>query len=176
MTIEREIPAGVRREIDRQESPEFYLTFLTIWHRVLVEPIRVVSDPEPFILKDSEGVEHTYNPWSFAIQILSDGEGMPVASLTIQNINRRIGQAIQNAEEPARMMIEVIAGSEFDITENPRVELSTAERFYVAEHLILHGVEANAMQLRGSIRTWDYTQEIWPGMYATKDRFPGLFR
>lgn len=174
--IEREIPQSVRREIDRQESPEFYLTFLTITHRVLIEPIRVVSDPKSFVLKDAGGTARTYNPWSFAIQILSDNEGMPTASLTIQNINRRIGQAIQAADEPARMSIEVIAGSEFDITTDPRVELSTAERFYTADHLVLYGVEANAMQLKGSIRTWDYTQEIWPGMYATKDRFPGLFR
>ena len=176
MTIERTIPQSVRREIDRQESPEFYLTFLTITHRVLVEPIRVVSDPKSFVLADAGATDRTYLPYDFAIQILSDSEGMPVAQLTIQNIDRRIGKAIQEATEPARILIEVCAASEFDLTVDPRVETTTAERFYTADQLILHGVECNPMQLTGSIRSWDYTQELWPGMRATQDRFPGLFR
>lgn len=176
MTIERTVPAGVRREIDRQESPEFYLTFLTITHRTLIEPIRVVGDPKSFVLKDAGAIARTYLPYSFAIQILSDSEGMPEARLTIQNIDRRIGQAIQNADEPAKLLIEVCAASEFDLTVDPRVEDTTAEKIYTADQLILHGVEANPMQLTGSIRSWDYTQELWPGMHATQDRFPGLFR
>jgi hypothetical protein len=176
MTIKRTIPQSVRREIDRQESPEFYLTFLTITHRTLVEPIHTVSDPKPFILKDASAIARTHLAYKFGIQILSDGENMPEARLTIQNIDRRIGEAIQNADEPARILIEVCAASEFDLTVDPRVELTTAERFYSADQLILHGVEANPIQLTGSIRSFDYTQELWPGIRATQDRFPGLFR
>lgn len=176
MTIERTIPDGVTREINRQDSPEFYLVFLTIQHRVLVDPIRVVSDTKSFVLKDAASTARTYLPYKFGIQLLSDSENMPTAKLTIQNVDRRIGKAIQEATEPAKLMIEVVAGSEFDLTVDPRVEVSTAERIYVAENLTLFDVEANPLQLTGTLRSWDYTQEIWPGTRATQDRFPGLFR
>ena len=50
MTIERTVPAGVRREVDREESPEIFLLFLTISHPSLSSPIPVVSDGADFIL------------------------------------------------------------------------------------------------------------------------------
>lgn len=171
MNNDRTVPAGVRREIDRQESPEFYLTFLTIKHKTLIEPIRVVGDPKNFTLDG-----HLFRGSKFSIQLLSDTEGMPEARLSIQNIDRRIGQAIQVADDPAKLKIEVITGSQFDLTVEPRIELGASERVYSADQLILHGVQGNSIALTGSIRSWDYTQELYPGMRATQDRFPGLFR
>lgn len=167
----RDIPAGVRREIDRQDSPEIHLVFLTLRHKMLPEPIRVVSDPADFMLDGN-----LYQGFEFEISLLSDAEEAPRAQLKVQNVDRRIGDAVFNATEPARLDIEVITGSQFDLSVTPRVPLGpSVARSYVAKQLYLTDVEGDVLQLSGTIRSWDYTQETWPALRATQNRFPGLY-
>jgi hypothetical protein len=170
MTIERPIPAGTRRELDRQESPEFYLVFLTLRHKALADPIRIVSDPCDFVLGG-----HLFTGFHFEIEMLSDTEEMPVARLSVQNVDRLIGAAVLASVDPVRLDIEVIAGSEFDLTVTPRTEIGEAARLLSARHLYLTAVEGDALRLSGTIRSWDYTQETWPALRATQNRFPGLY-
>lgn len=120
MTIERVVSSDVRRELDKQESAELYLIFLTLTHPSLPEPIRVVSDPENFVLDGA-----LYQGFDFEISILSDGEQMPRAQLSVQNVDRIIGQAIFAANDPVRVDIQIIAGSEFDLSVFPRVAKNT---------------------------------------------------
>lgn len=167
---QRLIPQGVRRELERQETAEFLLVFLTLYHVALAEPIRVVCDPENFILDGNE-----YQGFNFEISLLTDSESMPTARLTIQNVDRKIGDAVLKSVEPVRLDIEVIAGSEFDLTVVPRTELDATPRIYTAKYLRLTEVEGNALALTGTIRSWDYMQETWPALRATENRFPGLF-
>jgi len=173
MTIARDIPDGVRRELEREESAEFYLVFLTLRHSRLGTPVRVVSDPKDFVLDGQ-----TYTGFVFRIELLTDTEGMPTAQLAVQNVDRRIGEAVLSAEGAPRIDIDVIAGSEFDLTADPRTELSAGNsaRVYAAPGLYLTEVEADALEVRGRLRSWDYTQETWPGLRVTEDRFPGLYR
>ena len=171
MTTQRTIPAGVRREIDREESPEQLLVFLTISHEDLLVPIRVVSDPAAFIL-DGE----TFTGFTFNINLMSDNESAPFAQLSIQNADRRIGAALQSVQNPASIKLEIIAGSEFDLTVEPRTEIATAARTYTADSLNLIGVDADVLTITGRLQTRDYASEQWPGTMATQDRFPGLFR
>jgi hypothetical protein len=173
VTIGRAIPPGVRREIERERSAEQILAFLTITHPSLTDPIRVVSDPVDFVL---DGV--TFTGFEFEITIVTDDESAPFAKLSIQNVDRRIGEALQSVTNPATIRLELIAGSEFDQTADPRTEIvtGTAARTYVAEELELIGVEADAMFLTGRLQTRDYSKEIWPGQMATQENFPGLFR
>lgn len=170
----RVLPDHVRRELDRQESAETTVVFLTIEHAELPEPIRVVSDPRNFVL---DGFTHI--GFYFDITVLSDGEGPPYASLTVQNADKRVSEGILSAVTPARVKIEVIAGSNFNLEDNPCTEIggpNTAERIYSAPHLFLTEVEANVLTVQGRLVSWDYTQELWPGIMATKNRLPGLFR
>lgn len=170
----RTIPDAVRRELDRQESAEVLLVFLTISHNTLDAPIRVVSDPRNFVLDDE-----TYQGFQFEVKLLSDSENAPYAELAIQNVDRRIGQAILDIETPARLHIQIVAGSEFNLDDNPCTEIGgagSATRVYSAPQLFLTEVECTALQITGRIVSWDYTLELWPGMAATKNRLPGLFR
>lgn len=171
MPQHRNIPLGVSRELDRQESAEALLVFLTIRSTVLSEPIRVVSDPENFIL---DGFE--YQGFFFDITLLDDTDKMPQAQLTVQNIDTKMSTGILNCTEPVRLDIEVVALSEFDMTQFPRTEIDTpSPRVYAAKHLWLTDVEGTVMQLTGTIRSWDYVQETWPAVRATQTRFPGLY-
>ena len=65
---------------------------------------------------------------------------------------------------------------EFDLSVAPRVPLGpSVEHIYVARHLYLTDVEGDVLQLSGTIRWWEYTQESWPALRATQNRFPGLY-
>ena len=171
MTIERTIPAGVRREIDREESRGIYLTFLTISHPSLADDERVVADPVDFILGSK-----TFTGFQFSLPILTDTDRPPVAQLKIQNVSQRIGEVLREIDQPATLKLELIPASEFNLTVDPRTEIGTAARTYVADQLTLVGVEANAMFITGRLQSRDYSQEPWPGVMATQAAFPGLFR
>ena len=170
----RLVPTEVVRELNRQDSSEFYVLFLTISHPLLADAIRVVSDPRDFELD-----EKIHIGFVFDIRLLSDNEAAPFAQLTIQNIDKRIPAAILESNAPARVHIQVFASSEFNLDEKPCTEKNgpgSAIHVYNAPQLFLTEVEADAMQITARIVSWDYTQELWPGMMATKTRFPGLFR
>lgn len=169
--FQRVVPDSVRREIDKQESAEFYPIFLRFQHPSLTEDIRVVSDTEDFMLDGK-----LYQGFTFDIKLLTDGEGMPSARLSVQNVDRRIGEAVLNSVDSIRLEIQIIAGSEFDLSTFPRTELNNpSPRIYRARQLFLTDVEGNPMLLTGTIRSWDYTQETWPALRATQARFPGLY-
>jgi hypothetical protein len=171
MVIERTIPAGARREADREESADNLVVFLTVTHKTLTDPIRVVSDP----------VDHTlggavFTGFQFDISILTDTEDAPFAQLRIQNADRRIGEALRSLDTPPKIRLEVISGSEFDQTVDPRAEIGTAARTYVADELLLTAVDADALFVTGRLQARDYARELWPGRMATQEFFPGLFR
>lgn len=171
MTIQRNVPQSVISEIEKQASEEALLVFLEIYHEDLMEPIRVVSDPENFVL---DGVE--YVGFDFRINILSDNDSAPQARLTIMNVDERIGQAVQRSTSPVNLNIQILPMSEFNIDVVPRTQLNTpAIRVYRAPHLRLSEVTGDLMQISGKITSWDYSQEPWPALKATESRFPGLF-
>jgi len=171
MVIQRTIPAGVRREIDREQSAEQILAFLTISHSTLLDDIRVVSDPVDHVLGGL-----TFQGFTFKITVLSDDDRPPFTQLTIQNSDQAIGEALRIASSPPKLTLELIAGSEFDQTVDPRTEITTALRTYSASELHLVNVDVNVLEITGRLQVRDYSSEMWPGTMATEDVFPGLFR
>jgi hypothetical protein len=170
----RILPDAVVRELNRQDSAELLLVFLTITHPQLADPIRVVSDPRSFVLDNN-----TFTGFLFDIQLLSDTESAPYAELSVQNVDKVISEGLLLIDTPARLHIEVISGSQFNLDDSPCTEIGgagNAARVYSAPQLFLTEVDCNALQISGRIVSWDYTQEPWPGVFATKDRLPGLFR
>lgn len=170
MTIQRDIPSTVREQIERQETSEFVLIFLTISHPMLTEPIRVVSDPENFIYGGKE-----YVGFNFDITLLNDDDRPPRARLSVQNVDRIIGQTVLNAVNPARVDIKVISGDQFDLSVSPRQPIGEPALMYHAQQLYLTEVDGNPAVISGTLRSWDYTQEVWPGIRSTETRTPGLY-
>lgn len=171
MTIQRNLPQSVVTEIEKQVSEEAYLVFLTFYHQDLHDPIRVVSDPESFVLEGAE-----YVGFEFDINLLSDGNSPPQAKLRIANVDERIGQAVLATSSPVNLTLEIIPLSEFDLNTYPRQSINPNPlRVYRASHLRLSDVTGDLIQITGTIKSWDYSQEPWPSLKATQNRFPGLF-
>lgn len=168
---QRTLTTGFRREIEREATAELALIFLEVTHPALAEVIRVVNDPKDFVYR---GV--TYSKGYFELQLLTDNERPPEGRLSVQNVDQRIGNTLRTLVDPARLRIDVVAGSQFNLGVDPRTEITPVYTEYVADYLYLIDVECDAMMLNGRIVSWDYTQELWPGVRATQDRLPGLFR
>lgn len=169
--MQRDLPLATARELERPETAEVLLVFLRISHRQLPEDLRIVSDGADYIMDGA-----TWTGFDFEIQLLSDTDAPPRTELTVQNVDRRIGEAILAMDGPARLDMEVIAASQFNLNVEPRVALGpSVERTYTARHLALVDVGGDVLQLTGTIRSWDYSQEAWPSMRGTQDAFPGLY-
>lgn len=168
--MERVVSQSLRRELDQQESAEFLLAFLTITHPNMEETIRVVCDPEDFTYGG-----FNYIGFMFESEILTDGDNFPEARLTVQNVDKRIGDAIRPLIGPPRVKMELIPASEFNLTVSPRTPLGTPTVAYTADHLYLINVDIDALQISGRLSIRNYSQEVWPGVRATQNRCPGLY-
>lgn len=167
----RPISGALKRALLKQESGEAIIAFLAISHVDLAEPIRVASD----------GVDYSWQgeAWTgfpFKMQILSDDEGAPKCQIEVQNVDRKIGDALRALSTPPRLRLDLVAASEFDQTADPRAPIGTPPVEYSANHLRLINVSVSAMTVTGDVAGMDYSQDYFPGRYATQDRFPGLFR
>lgn len=169
--MDRVISYGFRREIERQESGEEVLCFLTISHPEMNDPIRVVNDPEYFIYGGNEFIG-----FPFQFEVLSDGDRAPEARLVVQNVDSRIGETLLGLVDPPRVKIEVLALSSFDTSVKPRTEIGTASVEYSADGLYLKDIEGSAMEISGRLINFDYAQTVWPWPPATQTRCPGLYK
>ncbi len=180
MVVKRNIPIQFRREIEKQETGEFPLFFLRLTHPKIFPDIRIVSDPENFILPEMNKsgliVNQEYVGFEFGFDFLTDDEGPPKATLSVQNVDRIIGESVRQSVDPIHVYVDIIAASQFDLSVFPRVPLATpVERVARVQHAELIDVEGDSMFLTGTIRVKDYTQETYPGMRATEARTPGLY-
>lgn len=161
-------------DLDRPDSPNALLWLLTIDHPNLSEPIRVVSDYFEYLIGGA-----LYLAMPFEVQPLTDNDQQTFAQLRMQNIDRRIGQALDRDLAGIRAVVTATAhmSSDFDLSVEPRVPLNIDDlpAIYHFEQFELADVQVNAVDITGKISLVDVTQEPWPFTRATADRFPGLF-
>lgn len=169
----RSVPSSALTSLNRQEIDDYVAVFLTINHDILSQPVRVVSDPVDHVLDSN-----TYAGFQFDVTILSDNDRAPEARLRVQNVDQRINQALLAALDPPELTIEVISSDQFNTGVDPRTEVSSgaSQRLYTAQHLQLVNVTGDSLFIEGTLITWNYSQELFPGLMATKARLPGLFR
>lgn len=170
--MSRTITPAIRSDLQAQSSPHALLGFLTITHRNLIEPIRVVSDPLNYVIG---GVEFIGCPFEF--QLLTDEDQPPMTQVRVQNVDRRIGEAIRTVTDRAQVMLEARSTADFNLAVIPRVELPGGSSvIYGFRHFDLIDVTVTPLEVTGTVMLRDYSQEPWPGKRATQSRCPGLFR
>jgi len=172
--MSKNVPISFRKASESQFSEDVDLCFVTISHLELSDPIRVVWDT-----KDSVKDGFTFIGFQFDIVLLSDDENPPKASLSIQNVDQVIGETIRGLNTPPRMKIELLSSVDFDLTVTPRVPLNNSPGpvlIYSADKLFLTNVKVDVLTVTADIVGWNYLQRVWPGVRATQETFPGLFR
>lgn len=168
----RQITPEIRRDLQAEASPNALLGFLTIWHRNLIEPIRVVSDPVDYVVG---GLRFIGCPFEF--QLLTDEDRPPQTQIRIQNVDRRIGEALRLVSDRATVQLEARSTADFDLSIMPREELPGGSSvIYGFRHFDLIDVTVTPLEVSGTLMLRDYTQEPWPGKRATQSRTPGMFR
>lgn len=167
---DRSISAAVRAGLDAPETPHALLAFLTITHPGLSAPIRVVSD----VMDYSVGGQ-TFIGMPFDYQLLTDTDAAPTTQIRMQNVDRRIGVALRQIKERARLRLEIRSSADFDLSVDPRTEIASST-IYAFDSFELVDVTVDAAEITGRVMLRDYAQETWPGLRATQSRCPALFR
>lgn len=168
----RTLSVSFRRSAEANYADEVDLCFITISHPLLIDPIRCVWDSKDFVYGGN-----TYTGFPFDITLLSDDEQPPKATLTIQNVDPRIGDTIRQLSTAPRLKIELLSSKDFNLTADPRTANSSPEPevVYSADRLFLTNVKIDVISVSAEIVGWDYLQRVWPGVRARQDIFPGLF-
>lgn len=166
----RNVPAATMAGLQRTAAPDALIWFMQIDHPSLKDPIRVVADVFNYLI---DGV--TWQRMVFDAKVLPDGEGLPTTQIRVPNVDRVIGQALRDADSPAKVRGWVYSTADFDLTLDPREPTGTPTAIYSFAQLDLVDVKVTAAQITGTLRLADYSVYPWPYIRATQDRFPGLF-
>lgn len=160
-----------RLVLESEASPHALLAFLTIEHPALATPIRVVSDVMAYQVGTA-----IYEGIPFGIKQLTDNEAGPRTQISIQNLDRKIGEALRRSDTRAKVRLDLRSSADFNLSVDPRTEIATTAPIYSFAFFELVNVEGDVAQLVGDVELQDYSVEPWPNVRATQDRLPGLFR
>ena len=135
------------------------VALLTIEHEDLDQTIRVTNNGADL---DSNG--ETFQHFPFDIEFPGDGENEPVARLTIANVDRLIGDAIDAITTPATVGMNVVLTSSPDVLQK---DWSFFE---------LRNVTRTALEITGDIVIRQYASEPYPNIMVRESNFQNLAR
>ncbi len=167
---ERTVTTTQRADLDAAHSPHALVAFLKVEHDNLSTPIRVVADNVDYIW----GGE-TWKGIVFDAKPATDDENATFTEITVQNIDREIGRALEKAITPAKIALYLISTADFDISVGPRVESVTPSPIYALQEFSLRSVSVDVLQVKARAALRDYATEPWPYIRATEDICPGLW-
>jgi hypothetical protein len=164
----RSLSEDFRKAINSQSTGEVVIVLLTITHPNFSEDIRVCSDPYETLpiagVKGvvSQGLEYVYLPFSIQLPT-QDDTNTPRASLSIDNIDRRIVAAARQASSKLSVKIEIVLSSDVD---NPEISV---------DNFKLQNVTFDAFAVNGELSMDYYDLEPFPYARLTPTYFPGAF-
>lgn len=152
--------AAVRALLSR-ETAETVILLLTIEHDDLPAPLRfarntygddIVSNGDTFI-----GVPFELN-WP------SDNDETPTAQLETFNVDRAIGQALEDLVDPPVCTLQIVLASSPNTIEREALQFE------------MRNVRWDALALTCDLTQIQITSEPWPKYRVTPKYFPALFR
>lgn len=155
-----------------QETGEVVVTLLTITHPDMEETIRISSDPtqrldgsgdpQPIYGTISRGEQYLFVPFDLTLPDEQD-ETAPNAKIRLSNVGREVMELVRSVDTPAKIVLEILLGSDLETVEVAFPELHIAQAEYTAGELTLGLVV-------------DFLSEIpFPGGTFGPAYFPGLF-
>lgn len=141
------------------ETAEVLTTLLTITAPGDPNVYRLCDNIDPVV---SQG--RTFEPYPFAIQLPEDdGETLPQARVAIDNVDRKLVQAIRSSTGPINCSIEICLASQPDF-----IELALPD-FQIRE------ITYTAMQITGTLQAEDLLNQVFPADTYHPQEFPGVF-
>jgi hypothetical protein len=139
-------------------SSEVYVTLLTIEHPTISGPLRLACDTVDIVSRGNN-----YIGFPFEFKFTNDDDSPPRTSIRLQNVDRRIGLALEAMDSPATISFEVVMRS------SPNdVELG----WYESE---LFNARWTAIDVTADIRSADYGTEPCPPRRCTQDLTPAIW-
>lgn len=164
----RTLTAAFRTELESPQSGELPITFATITHPDLLNPIWVNNDIVDYVYNGN-----TYLGTAFEIARLNDDEQQPRVRFAINNVDQSIGELFLGFRSAPAVKIELFARSDF--TEDiPRVAVGTPTVQFSAAHLLLRNISGDVMTISGELCGQDFAREPWPAIRSTPDIMPAL--
>lgn len=148
---------ALKRAVLKQNSDEVLITLLT-FSGTGFDTFRVCNNDTDIVSRSN-----TFTAFPFSLKEPGDGEDAPAAELQIANVDRQIGQAIDAADGPAYVLIELVLASAPDDVQKS------------FDGLELRSTSRSMLLVQGSLQSAQFTSEPYPKIRATPGRLPGLF-
>jgi hypothetical protein len=142
-----------------QHAEDPFIALLTIEHPNLETPYRFARNREKII---SNG--ETFGASYFDLELPGDGDGAPQATITVANVNRRIGQELERlpADDQTVCTIQIVLAATPNIIEREWAQF------------ILQDASWDAMALQGKIGRVMYYDEPFPLLRVSTRLFRGI--
>ena len=169
--MSRAVSSTARQAMYGQTTEEVFVILLEISNESdPSQPIRVALDSEDLSSKltvsdvDTHAVAVSFASGFFGIELPEEaGENISSVSLTIDNVDRVIVEAIREASEPPEVKMWVVLRSTPDVVE--------AGPYY----FVLENASYDAMTVTGELAFEDVTNRRYPKHEFTPHLVPGLF-
>lgn len=166
--MSRALSADAKRAIFAPQTDVAFIILLTISHPAFTDDVRLTNDAfETLPVANvwgvvSNGLEYVYAPFNVILPN-QDETGVSRASITIENIDRRLVQSIRAADSSLSVSIQIVLSSDVD-----SVELT-------ADDFKLERVTYNAIDISGDLTLEYFDNEPVPWARFTPSNFPGMF-
>lgn len=166
--MSRQLSNTAKAAIYAQNTQEVFIILLTISHETFSDDIRLCSDPYELLPNAgvrgvvSRGLEFIFIPFSIKLPV-QDDTGVARASISIDNINREIVNAVRNANSSINFKIEIVLASD---VETPEISI---------DKLKLERVQYDAFTVSGDISLDYFDLEPFPSGRVNPADFPGAF-
>lgn len=141
-----------------QHQTDPFIVLLTLTHSSLSTPIYVARNREDVVSRGN-----TYVAYPFQILLPTDSDNAPQAQITIANVSRRIGQALEDMVYPPKCTIEIVLASTPDTVERTWSDFSFTQASW------------DAFRVTAKLEVLGYWDEPWPGLFMNPADFPGMF-
>ncbi|MCI0557369.1 MAG: hypothetical protein MN733_02660 [Nitrososphaera sp.] len=158
-SFKRPFSGDLRLVLEAWKSGEAYIVLATFQHPDISSPVYLANNNEDVV---SNGI--TYIGFPFEIEVPGEFDGPPRGTMTIQNVDRKIGYELQKLKTPPILELQVVLASAPD------------DVWLSFKHFWFRNITGNAISIQGEIDSWDFASDPWPARIVTQDRFPGLFR
>lgn len=150
----REVSAQALQALLAQDTPEVFIPLLAITHPDLPAPIKLAFNTETVHRADGD-----YLPYPFTINLPAQSDqGPPQVSITVDNTDLAVNDAIRNLKGPPQVTMMVVLASSPDTIE--------AGPFVYA----LQSAQADAQTIGGTL---GFEDDIWAQATPSQSYQPG---